>query len=116
MKQIAMLAAAMVAILIALNVAVVPSAEAATLSAATEKVSLPYVTDVNPTKHGYVATVECASGASKLELKVTQDGKAVKVHRYGKRLWTVPMKAKKYYKLSVRAKGGKWKSIGYRVY
>lgn len=77
-------------------------------------VSLPYVEDVNPQGSGYVATVSCAGSPS--DIRVTCKGKRVKVHRESKRVWTVKLKKNAYYKLSVRAAGGKWKSIGYRVY
>ena len=78
-------------------------------------VSLPYVEDVNPSGSGYIATVTCC-GAKGAQLKVTSKGKRVKVRKHAPRVWTVKMRKAQTYKLSVRAKGGSWKSIAYRIY
>lgn len=77
--------------------------------------SLPYVDDVNEWgASSYILTVYAAGNPS--ACKATSKGKALKVKRHGKRVWTVVVKRRAYVRLSVRAKGGAWKSIGYRVY
>lgn len=91
------------------------TAEAKEVTVATPSVSLPYVDDVNPWGGGYIATVTCA-GSAKAELKVTLNGKRVKVRKHAPRVWTVKLKKSRTYKLSVRIKGCAWKSIGYRIY
>ena len=93
------------------------SAEAKVTAASVPNVSLPYVTDVNPVGGNmYEAQVECAGSAKAFELRATCKGRSAKVHRIGKHAWSVKIRRGEAYKLSVRAKGGKWKSIGYRVY
>lgn len=76
--------------------------------------SLPYVEDVSPNNSGYVAQIGCA-GSAKCSIKVTCEGKRVKAERAGKRLWAVKMRKGASYRLSVKAKGGEWKSIVYRI-
>ena len=102
------MAAAMVAAF-----AVAPSAQA--LTAGAPECSLPYVEDVNPTSGGYIATVS-AAGSSRLQCRVTSGGKAVKVRKVAPRTWTAKLKEGRTYKVSVRAAGGSWRSIGYRIY
>jgi len=93
------------------------SAEAKVAAAGMPNASLPYVTDVNPSARNlYVATVECAGSGKSFEFQAVCKGKRAKVKRIGKRAWSVKIRRGELYKLSVRAKGGKWKSIGYRVY
>ena len=77
--------------------------------------SLPYIDDVNDWGAGKSIATVVVSG-DKPQLKVTSGGKKVKVTKHKKGVWTVVLKNGKKYKLSSREKGGKWKSIGYRVY
>ena len=79
--------------------------------------SLPYVDDVNDWGPGKViVTVCCCGDAAKYQLKVTNPkGKKVKVTKVKRDVWTVVLKKGKTYKLSVRPKGGKWRSIRYGV-
>lgn len=103
------------AALVAVAIAFPCTAEAAELRAASvPSVSLPYVDDVNEWGSGHILTVVAAGEPS--ALKATVKGKALKVTRHKRNVWTVVVKRKAYVKLSVRAKGGKWKAIGFRVY
>ena len=110
--------AVIIAAMLAMCVACVPRAEA--LSAAPMKhetvVSLPYVDDANPCKGGYTVTVSCAGNAKSYALKVTDErGKAVKVEKHSKRVWTVTMKRGHVYKIAVKGAGASWKSIRYGI-
>lgn len=93
------------------------TAGAASLAAASvaPSVSLPYVDDVNEWGAGRCVLTVVASG-SPAKLKATSGGKALKVRKHHRNVWTVVVKRRAGVKLSVRAGGGKWKSIGYRVY
>ena len=118
--RIAILAACIAAV-IALSFVGAQSAEALQAGRITSapSVSLPYVEDVNPSgKAAYVAVVSCAGKAKRVELRVTdlKAKKRVKVHRISGKRFEVKIRKGRSYKLSVRAKGGAWKSIGYRVY
>lgn len=113
--------AAIVAAVIALSLSFTPSAEAATLSAGSvePRCSLPYVDDVNEwSKNNVILTVYCCGNAKSYDLKVVSDkgkkAKAVRSKRH-RNVWTVVVKKNRVYKLSVRAKGGKWKSIKYGI-
>lgn len=132
-KLIAIAAAAMVALLL---IAAAPAeAEAAPMKAGTSTAptvatmdaecircegtacSLPYIDDVNDWGDGKViVTVCCCGDAAKYQLKVTNPkGKKVKATKVKRDVWTVVLKKGKTYKLSVRPKGGKWRSIRYGV-
>ena len=118
--RIAVLAACIAAV-IALSLIGAPRAEAlqAGRVASAPSVSLPYIEDVNPSgKSAYVAVVSCAGKAKRVELKVVdvRAKKRVKVHRISGKRFEVKIRKGRSYKLSVRAKGGAWKSTGYRVY
>jgi hypothetical protein len=107
--------AVVIAAAIAASLAGAPSAHALQ-AGSVEQVSLPYVDDVNEYGAGrYVLTVTCC-GSPKAELRATVKGKRVKVVKRRPRVWTVVVRRGAACKLSVRARGGKWKSIGYRVY
>ena len=119
-KLIAIIAAAMVALLVAAMPA--GEAEAAQLNAGCIRCegtacSLPLVDDVNDWGKGKViVTVTCCGDAKSYQLKVTNEkGGKVKATKHKKRVWTVVMKKGRTYKLSVRPKGGKWRSIRYGV-
>lgn len=113
------LGAVMGIIAIALALGAAPQAEALQAGSCSRcekpSVSLPYVEDVNPAKGGYDALVSVC-GKGKAELKVTCKGKRVKARKLDAHTWHVRIKRGKTYKISARAKGGKWKSIAYRVY
>jgi len=111
MKKLVVL---VIAFVVGIAIAMPSTANAAELTTSVG-VSLPYVEDVNEFGSGYVATVTCA-GSSKAVLKVTQSGKRIKVRKHAPRVWTVKLKRAKTYKLSVKVKGGAWKSIAYRIY
>ena len=81
--------------------------------AAGNAVSLPYVEDVNPDGNGYAARIEACGKPAKF--KVICKGKKVKAVRDGRNAWVVKMKRGKTYRISVKAKHGKWKSIAYRI-
>jgi len=106
----------MMAAVLAATVAV-PSAsalQAASVAPKAPSVSLPYVDDVNEWGSGrYILTV-LASGTS-AKLKATSKGKALKVKRHKRNVWTVVVKKRAYVKLTVSANGER-KSIGFRVY
>lgn len=102
--------------IIAIAVAFPCTAQAAELRAASvPSASLPYVDDVNEWGASRCILTVVASG-DRAVLKATSGGKALKVKRHERNVWTVVVKKRAYVKLSVRAEGGKWKSIGYRVY
>ena len=122
MRKTAIIIAAIVAAVIALSLMGAPRAEAAPLSAGSvePRCSLPYVDDVNEWGKGHVIlTVYCCGNAKSYDLKVTdpkgRKAKPIRSKRH-RNVWTVVIRKGKEYKLSVRAKGGKWKSVGYRVY
>ena len=123
MRKIAIIIAAIVAAVIALSLMGAPRAEAAPLSAAgitsvEPRCSLPYVDDVNEWGKGHVIlTVYCCGNAKAYDLKVTSGKGKMKVVRSKrhKNVWTVVIRKGKTYKLSVRAKGGSWKSIKYGI-
>ena len=106
----------MMAAVLAATVAV-PSAsalQAASVAPKAPSVSLPYVDDVNEWGSGqYILTVT-ARGA-KAKLKATSRGKALKVKRHDRNVWTVIVKKRAYVRLTVSANGER-KTIGYRVY
>lgn len=110
------------ALMVALFVAIMPmnEAEAAPLSAAgmstsAPECSLPYVDDVQQVGKKYEALITCAGSAQSFDLKVTLNGKKVKVTKLDTNLWSVKLKKGKTYKVSVRAHGGSWKSVMYGV-
>ena len=106
------------ALVVAIGLATIPAvghAAYAEVTAAAPSVSIPYVEDVNPAGGGYVATVTC-SGSAKAEIRVTCRGKRVEARKLAPRTWAVRMRADREYRLSVRADGSAWKSIGYRIY
>lgn len=109
-----------VAAVLAASVAVPSTAAAAELAAASvpsqvPAATLPYVDDVNDWGASrYILTV--VAGGKPSALKSTSGKKALKVTKHRRGVWTVVVKRGAYVKLSVRAKGGKWKSIGYRAY
>lgn len=99
-------------------VAVAPmqQASAAPLSAATaqQTCSLPYITDANPMGNGkYIVMVEVAGHADKV--KVTCNGKSVKLYQLDDHTWSFELKKGKTYTVKAKPKGGAWKSIDYRV-
>lgn len=119
-KLVAIAAAVMAALL----VAVIPAneADAAPLKAATTKAervacSLPHVDDVNDWGKGKVIlTVFCCGNAKAYHLKVVNDkGGKVKVVKSKKNVWTVVLRKGRTYKLSVKPKGGVYRSIYYGV-
>ena len=123
MKKLIAIAAA---VMVALLVAAIPvnEAEAAPLNAGCIRCegtacSLPYVDDVNEWGKGKVIlTVYCCGNAKSYQLKVTNEkGKKAKAVRSKKRndVWTVVVRKGHVYKLSVRPKGGVWRSIYYGV-
>ena len=80
--------------------------------------SLPYVDDVNDWgANSKIATVY-AVGDKPMKLKAVdaKTRKPAKVRKVKRGVWLVTMKRGHAYKLSVKDKGGKWKSIGYRIY
>ena len=109
--------AVIIAALIAAACVGTTSADAKVAAASMPRTSLPYVTDVSPSgRNLYDALVECAGKGKSFELRAVCKGKRAKVSRVGKRAWSVRIRRGELYKLSVRAKGGAWHSIGYRVY
>lgn len=102
--------------IIAVAIAFPCTAQAAELAAASvSNASLPYVDDVNEWGASRCILTVVAAGKPSA-LKATSGGKALKVKRHERNVWTVVVKKRAYVKLSVRAGNGKWKSIGYRVY
>ena len=116
--RIAILATCIAAVIALSLTAPAEALQAGSIKASAPSVSLPYVEDVNPSKGAFVAVVSCAGKAKRAELRVTdvRAKKRVKVHRVSAKRWTVKLAKGRSYKLSVRAKGGAWRSIGYRVY
>lgn len=120
MKNLTKIMALVAAVMIALLVAGTPAAEADAkplqagyVKCTTQACSLPYVEDVNKVKGGYAVLIEVCGkpSAVKVELK----GKKLKVKRLDAHTWKVTLKKGKVYKLSAKAKGGKWKSVKYGV-
>lgn len=111
-----------VAAIVALSTMGALKAEGAPLAAANmqaERVvcSLPYIDDANEYGPGKViVTVVCCGDAKSYQLKVTNEqGKKVKVTKHKKRVWSVVLRKGRTYKLSVRPKGGVYRSIYYGV-
>ena len=99
------------------------AAHAASLKAASApSTSLPYVEDVSHAGRGlYAATIAvCGSEKAlrKTSVKVVErrGGKKVRVDRLGRHVWACFVKAGREYKVTVKVKGGKSKSIGFRVW
>lgn len=128
MKKTAIIAVIVAAIIAAACLVAVPSADAAPLKAGSActrcespSVSIPYIEDVTTSGKSFTAFIAvCGKDAKVKSAKVTvidrKSGKRVHVDRLGVHTWAFRGKLNRDYKVTVKAKGAKAKSIGYRVY
>ena len=128
MKKTAIIAVIVAAIVAAACLVAVPSADAAPLKAGSActrcqsaSVSLPYVEDVDVSGKSFTAFIAvCGKDKAMKGAKVTvldrKSGKRVHVDRLGVHTWAFRGKLNRDYKVTVKTKGQKSRSIGYRVY